>query len=497
MSPKLEVGTVIGGRYQLEGLLGQGGMATVWEARHLMTRRLVAMKFLHAALDARPEMRRRFLREAQAAAAVDHPNVVTVHDVFQLDDGMLVLVMARLEGETLAAKLAMDAPLSLEETVTVLLPVVSAVGSAHARGVIHRDLKPENVFLSEESGSIVVRVLDFGIAKLAQNEEAGVLTTTGTVLGTPCYMAPEQAYAEKSVDHRADIWSIGAMLYEALSGTRPIEGDSLGQVVKHMLTQGITPIFVVAPGLPNDVARLITRMLCIEPEGRPGDLREVHAALSRYARSTAPSFGPPVSSETQRVSRNEEQLRLLPEKRRTQARLAQAETEATAKEGRLAQPRRTESWKPLIVGSPNTTGAHTVAITPRSGRRRLLLLLGACSAALLLIAIWRLRSQPRRDPVESHAATSYSVPLPVTSPTAHAAEQTPQAPLAAAAPATSEPAAPPGARVQQQPPKPVHNPPLGRAASAASAPANPPAAPKAIASSAPRSNTGLQEAVPF
>src|SRR6266566_2877163 len=136
MSSSLEPGIVIAGRYRLDRQLGQGGMGVVWAATHMITRRTVAMKFLRGPAHARPEMRRRFLREARAASAVKHPSVVEVHDVFELDD------------ETLAQRLDTLGKMSLDETATILLPVVSAVGTAHARGVVHRDLKPENIFLA-------------------------------------------------------------------------------------------------------------------------------------------------------------------------------------------------------------------------------------------------------------------------------------------------------------------------------------------------------------
>jgi serine/threonine protein kinase len=289
---------LIAGRYRLSQRLGQGGMGDVWSAIHVVTRRQVALKFLRGQLAGRPEMRQRLLREARAATAVEHPNVVEVLDVFELEDGLPVMVMALLEGETLTALLARSAPLSLDAALEVLLPVVSAVGTAHARGVVHRDLKPENVFLARDSTKTVVKVLDFGIAKLMSEDGSGegvTLTGTGAALGTPCYMAPEQGFGEHEIDHRADIWSLGAMFYESLTGGRPVEGDSLGQVIKRFLIQGITPIDVLAPDLPHDVSRLVMRMLSRERETRPEDLREVHEVLSRHARGVVPSFGPPAA----------------------------------------------------------------------------------------------------------------------------------------------------------------------------------------------------------
>jgi eukaryotic-like serine/threonine-protein kinase len=295
----LEVGRTVAGRYRLDRMLGQGGMGEVWAATHAVTRRSVAMKFVKGPSHTRPELRRRFMREARAASAVQHPNVVEVFDVFELDAETPVMVMELLTGETLGRKLAREAQLDLDEAIATLLPAVSAVGSAHAFGVVHRDLKPENLFLARSSaveGETTVKVLDFGIAKFssAMAGETGV-TETGTTLGTPCYMAPEQAMAERELDHRIDVWALGVILYETLSGARPIEGDTVGQVVKHLMTTGITPLERVVPGLPTELTALVNRMLSRERSRRPEDLREVFEVLRHLTDVRSRSFGAPGS----------------------------------------------------------------------------------------------------------------------------------------------------------------------------------------------------------
>jgi serine/threonine-protein kinase len=188
---ELVPGAVVAGRYQLERALGQGGMGVVWAAMHTVMRKRVALKFLRGPIHLRPELRRRFLLEARAAAAVVHPNVLAVHDVFELEDQTLVMLMDLLEGETLGARLAREQNLSLGETADILVQLVSAIETAHAAGVVHRDLKPDNVFLVKTtSGSPSVRVLDFGIAKLVGADgpttETGLITAAGSMLGTPC-----------------------------------------------------------------------------------------------------------------------------------------------------------------------------------------------------------------------------------------------------------------------------------------------------------------------
>jgi eukaryotic-like serine/threonine-protein kinase len=282
-------GEVIAGRYRLDRLLGQGGMGQVWSATHTVTRRRVALKFLRGAAD--PSSTRRFLREARAASAVEHPNVVAIHDLFALDDGTPLMVMDLLVGETLGDRLRREQVLSLSEVTRLISQVVSAVGSAHELGIVHRDLKPDNVFLTE-SGD--VKVLDFGIAKLfapGEPHTAETETADGVAVGTPCYMAPEQSFGEREIDHRADIWALGAMLYEALSGGRPVEGENVGQVVKRLLEDRITPIEALIPDLPGDLSRMIGRMLERKRDDRPSDLREVAATLASHTDIEVPVIG--------------------------------------------------------------------------------------------------------------------------------------------------------------------------------------------------------------
>ncbi len=261
---------VVGGRYRIETLLGKGGMGEVWQGRHLITQRPVAIKLLRRILSCRPDMRRRFLRESRAAAAINHPNVVEVLDAFELEDGTPAIVMPLLEGRTLAALIDDDAPLPVDATLAILLPVVEAVAATHARGIVHRDLKPENVFLAREAGTTVVKVLDFGVAKLATDElDDGTSTAEGTLLGTPAYMAPEQALCEAEQDHRVDIWAIGAIGYQLLSGCRPVEGENAAQVIKSLLTQAVTPLQVLVPDLPDVLNHTIMQMLRRSRSERP------------------------------------------------------------------------------------------------------------------------------------------------------------------------------------------------------------------------------------
>jgi len=282
-------GAIVGGRYRLERELGQGGMGVVWEATHVVTRRRVAIKFVARAHD---ELRRRFLREARAASAARHPNVVEVLDVFELDDRTPVMVMEFLSGETLRGLLVRQGKLPLEAAASILLPVAAAVGSAHALGIVHRDLKPENIFLQAGLPPAEgVKVLDFGIAKLTVQDGEAPQTGTGAALGTRHYMALEQMTADRDVDARADLWALGVILYECLAGFRPVEGANEAQVVKKMMSGGIQPLDGLA--LPADVTDLVMRMLSVERGGRPGDTKEVCSVLTRYAGATSQAIHAP------------------------------------------------------------------------------------------------------------------------------------------------------------------------------------------------------------
>jgi tRNA A-37 threonylcarbamoyl transferase component Bud32 len=292
LETKLDAGSLVAGRYRLERILGEGGMGVVWAATHVLTRKRVALKLVKRA--ASVDQRTRLLREARASCAVRHPHVREVYDVLETDDGAPVMVMEYLAGESLAERIGREGKLALPEAAALLLPVVSAVGAAHALGIVHRDLKPENIFL-DEGPPARVKVLDFGIAKLTAREgaaaETAALTASGTLLGTPYYMSPEQAFGERDVDHRTDVWALGLILYRCLSGVLPTQADNVGQVFKSIVARPIRPLAEAAPDLPSDVATLVDRMLSRGRRHRPDDLHEVVEVLERHTDARAPAFG--------------------------------------------------------------------------------------------------------------------------------------------------------------------------------------------------------------
>jgi serine/threonine-protein kinase len=229
------LGTLVDGRYRVERVLGEGGSGTVYEVTHETLRRTFAMKVLRREVASDHTLSDRFMQEARATAALKHPHIVSITDFGQLDNDIPYFVMERLVGQTLAQLTRGRGPLPLERSVRIVLQVADALTAAHEAGIIHRDLKPENLFLvgspSSAGGGDDVRVVDFGAAKIAG---ATRITKTGIVFGTPHYMSPEQASGQ-SVDHRADIYALGVVMYELFSGSLPFEADTLmGVLTKHM-----------------------------------------------------------------------------------------------------------------------------------------------------------------------------------------------------------------------------------------------------------------------
>jgi serine/threonine protein kinase len=283
-------GSVVG-KYELRECIGRGGMGEVYRARVVRTGEPVAVKVMLPEAAKREVLRKRFFREARTAAALSHPHVVQIVEAFE-HEGLPMLVMELLVGSSLEDRLRDTPKLDAVTVARLFGPVTSGVGTAHSMGVIHRDLKPDNVFITHEGA---VKVLDFGIAKLtATGGLAGVtqaLTKTGAILGTPYYMSPEQAFGEKTIDHRADVWSLGVMMYRCLTGVLPTRADSVGDVLRKVLAANFPSVAALAPETPPELASLVDRMVRARADERPADLREVYAVLSRVATQAAPSFG--------------------------------------------------------------------------------------------------------------------------------------------------------------------------------------------------------------
>lgn len=275
------LGTLLG-RYELTALLGEGGMGTVYEAVHRDLGKRAALKTLRSQQPLAGETRQRFLREGQAAARIRHPNVADVYDVC-LEGEHPYLVMELLEGEDLSRLLAREGPLSVEATADLLVPVVAAVCAAHALRVVHRDLKPGNIFLATVGNSRVPKVLDFGISKLTDSPPGSTVTRTGAFLGTPHYMSPEQALGARQSDARSDQYSLGVILYECVTGRRPLEGSPLYALMHRTIHGDFPPPREHSPGLSSEFEAVILRAMARRAERRFPTTQALGKALIGFA----------------------------------------------------------------------------------------------------------------------------------------------------------------------------------------------------------------------
>jgi len=268
------------GNYQVISLLGKGGMGEVYLARHPMLGREVAVKVLTAEAD--PKGVARFQREAKAVCRIGHPNIVEVFDFGVLPDGREYAVMERLVGETLGERLAHQGRLDSQETLEILAPLMEALHEAHNKGIVHRDIKPDNIFLAQDRGKLVPKLLDFGIAKLVTGPgEAPINSTaTGMILGTPLYMSPEQAAGNiKKIQRASDIYSFGAVLYHMLTGRTPFSGESYGELLVHHMNTPPPKLSSSRKGLPKALDGLIQKAMAKDPVNRFTDMLAMRKAL--------------------------------------------------------------------------------------------------------------------------------------------------------------------------------------------------------------------------
>jgi serine/threonine protein kinase len=285
--PESLVGVVLGGRYCVEKLIGEGGMGAVYQAEHMHMRKRFALKVLHAEMGRLPEVVARFEREAMAAAHIEHPNVAAATDFGKLDDGSFFLVLEYVEGTSLRDAIA-QGQLELGRALHITRQIASALARAHALGIVHRDLKPENIMLVQrDADSDFVKVLDFGIAKVPVGDFFGThqtagqaLTQLGMVYGTPEYMAPEQALGQP-VDARADLYALGAMTFEMITGARPYNHESKVTLLGMHVTAPIPSMIERAPeaNVPPEIDRMVTRLLAKDAAARFPDARELIDAL--------------------------------------------------------------------------------------------------------------------------------------------------------------------------------------------------------------------------
>ncbi|HEY8075008.1 MAG TPA: protein kinase [Labilithrix sp.] len=280
------VGKTIAGKYLLQSLLGHGGMGAVYEAEHTAIGKKVAIKFVDPEFATDESVVKRFSREARAMSAIESAHIVTVFDA-GTEDGRPYLVMELLRGEDLGQRLRRSRRVPLGESMHVIAQVLKGLARAHAAGIVHRDLKPDNVFLAKtDTDPMFAKIVDFGISKIERPRATTsplALTGRGTVLGTPLYMSPEQAQCATDVDSRADLYSVGAMLFECLSGRPPHTGETYEQIILSICMRDAPDLRAVEPSVPENVSQFVARALARERGQRYSSAERMLAALHEVA----------------------------------------------------------------------------------------------------------------------------------------------------------------------------------------------------------------------
>ncbi|MBL9012974.1 MAG: serine/threonine protein kinase, partial [Myxococcales bacterium] len=277
------VGKTVDGRYHVIELIGEGGMGKVYLAEHVEIGKRVALKVLHPSYSRMPDLVERFRREARAASKIGHPNIVDVTDSGTTSDGSVYFVMEYLEGIELGSVIEREKPIDVARALKISSQVCRALAAAHAQGIVHRDLKPENIFLITRDGAAdVVKVLDFGIAKTTEAEAARErrLTSPGMAMGTPEYMAPEQA-AGRPADARCDVYALGAIMYEMLSGEPPYSGDNFMEILTKKATQDPPAPITIREDLPPQVSDLVMQAMARNPDRRPQTMETLEYELNK------------------------------------------------------------------------------------------------------------------------------------------------------------------------------------------------------------------------
>ncbi|HLV66125.1 MAG TPA: serine/threonine-protein kinase [Polyangiaceae bacterium] len=288
VTQRIREGAVIAGKYRLESMLARGGMGLVYRARHLVLDRTVVIKIVKPELVQRRDAVARFLNEARSVAALESEHVARVLDGGWLKDGPPYMVLEYLDGADLRTVLNERGPFPIERAVDLVLQVCEALAEAHRAGIVHRDVKPENLFLTRRAdGTDCIKLLDFGISKRSDPDKpAGrSFTVDGQSLGSPHYMAPEQMASPGRVDARADIWSVGVVLFEMLCGQPPFDGETVPTICAQVLCRDAPPIETIHPGVPTELSRVIARCLAKAPENRQATVEELAEELAAFGTS--------------------------------------------------------------------------------------------------------------------------------------------------------------------------------------------------------------------
>ncbi|MCP4678393.1 MAG: serine/threonine protein kinase [Deltaproteobacteria bacterium] len=286
----IEPGTILNGKYRVEELVGAGGMGAVYRATHTVIGRTVAIKTLHTPFVKNESVLQRFQREAQLAGSIGHDNICEVTDFGTTEGGSPYLVMPLLKGASLSDVLDRETELSTDRLFDIMSQTLSALEAAHKSQIVHRDLKPDNIFVTRVGDrDNFVKLLDFGISKVLDQDTVLNLTRTGTVIGTPFYMSPEQAKGAKDVDHRADIYAIGVILYEALTGKRPFEGDSYNEVMFKIIAEPYPNPSDINSAIPPAIEKIVLTAMARDPAERYETADKMRTAIGEVVSGYRPA----------------------------------------------------------------------------------------------------------------------------------------------------------------------------------------------------------------
>jgi serine/threonine protein kinase len=411
LPPDPRVGTVLADRYRIDSVLGEGAMGKVYAAEHVLMRKRLAVKVLHRELSAVPELVARFEREAMAAANIDHPNIASATDFGRLEDGAVFLALELVEGRCLRDEIA-KGPIPPLRALHIARQIAAALGSAHALSIVHRDLKPENVMLVEKAGDPdFVKVLDFGVARVPIGESGplatGPITRAGMVFGTPEYIPPEQALGQAS-DGRADLYSLGVVLFEMLTGSRPFTGDTKVSLVGQHIGRPPPLVTERAPGLmlPDGTEALVARLLEKEGARRPQTAEEVVKATDKLL-GRRPTRGP--FQPTRRAPAKAQLAKRAGSRLSKIGSTLQASIRAVAR--RIDAQR--DSWPRLLARPIERVSSRAIAVG--------LLALASIVLGLTLFALGKLvagRDEPGAGAAVNHGSVPAVAPLATSATTA-------------------------------------------------------------------------------
>jgi serine/threonine protein kinase len=405
---------VIAGRYELESLIGEGGMASVWRARDLTLERRVAVKLLFAR-DERDNQTlvKQFLREARIAASVHHRNVIQIVDFGTTEAQQPFMVMELLEGESLGQRLQREPKLTLAEIAHIASLTLRGLAAVHEGGIIHRDLKPDNIFLMHDStGAYFPKILDFGISRSTEprsGRRSALTTREGMIVGTPEYMSPEQARGVRGIDKRSDIYAVGAILYEAFTGRLPFISENVGDLIIQIVTGTLQPVHLCTPEVPQPLSDIVTKAMSRSPDDRYQDALEMQQALMTAAEFTLGtsirrtlSDMPPLANELSPAPASP---------RMSQERLRTLEFALDIEEG--AAPARPAERRPPVPPPPLPADAPEPARVTR--RRRSLAMIGASVLAACVTAgvLVSRKSQDAQGAIGSETVTQLPISTPV------------------------------------------------------------------------------------